>query len=122
VPDELIVSGTWESKEGLDVSIGSQLITSDQVRLAAHAVYSADPFFAYFPPPDHELEEDETDRRDSLERDILTNWLVREDHLYARIDRNDPYGFPTALKRTARTRKSPPSAGLHPVIRSSGPG
>nr|WP_281352929.1 NACHT domain-containing protein [Mesorhizobium camelthorni] len=96
-PERLLVSASWESCDGLDVTIGSQLVDQRRARAVAHAVYSADPFFAYLPTDDEG--EDAHDRRDPSERALLTRWLAGDGHSYTKLDSRDPYGFATALQR-----------------------
>lgn len=95
LPSSFLVSGSWESIDGLDVTIGSQLVERDMARTVAHAVYSADPFFAYLPVD----EDDGFDRRDNREKQLLTRWLSSDDHAYTKLDERDPFGFKTALQR-----------------------
>ncbi|WP_395447892.1 hypothetical protein ACHMW7_23740 [Aminobacter sp. UC22_36] len=96
-PERFLVSASWESCDGLDVTIGSQLVDQARARSVAHAVYSADPFFAYLPADDEA--EEAHDRRGPSERTLLTRWLSSGEHSYTKLDGRDPYGFATALQR-----------------------
>lgn len=95
VPSTFFVNGNWESVDGLDVTIASQLVERDMARTVAHAVYSADPFLAYLPAED----DDGLDRREDREKQLLTRWLSSDEHAYTKLDERDPFGFKTALQR-----------------------
>ncbi len=96
LPSSFLVSGSWESIDGLNVTIGSQLVECDMARTVAHAVYSGDPFFAYLPIDG----DDGFDRREDREKQLLTRWLTSNEHAYTKLDGHDPYGFNTALHRS----------------------
>lgn len=109
-PKCFLVSASWESCDGLDVTIGSQLVDRRRARAVAHAVYSADPFFAYLPTDDGG--EDAHDRRDPSERALLTRWLSGDEHSYTKLDSRDPYGFATALQRARPSAATVTKMGL----------
>ena len=97
LPTTFLVSGRWELVDGLDITIGSQLVDRAHARTVAHAVYSGDPFFAYLPVNDEG--EEGIDRREARERELLTRWLSSDRHTYTKLDSRDPMAFATALQR-----------------------
>jgi hypothetical protein len=59
LPEELVVGGSWQSFDRVDVSVGSVLVPAGDARAAALAVYSAEPFFAYLPSGSEDHGEDD---------------------------------------------------------------
>lgn len=110
-PDNFLVHANWESAEGLDVTIGSQLVSSAHARTIAHAVYSADPFFAYLPIDDDS--DDGFDRRKEREKQLMTRWITADQHNHTKLDERDPYGFSTALRRARPAREIAVRMNLH---------
>lgn len=111
-PENFLVSASWEADE-LDVTIGSQLVTRDHARTVAHAVYSAEPFFAYLPID--EDSEDGFDQRKEREKQLLTCWLTGDQNAYTKLDGRDPYGYPTALRRVRPSAETIAEMGVRQV-------
>lgn len=109
-PTDFIVSGSWESSERLDITIGSQLVSAREARAAAHAVFSAEPFFAYLPVD--QSEDDGFDRRKPREKELMTRWLSGDGHTYTKLDANDPYAFQSALQRVSPNAATTKKLGL----------
>jgi NACHT domain len=109
LPQDLVVAGSWESVEGLDVTVSSQLTSESRALAVALAIYSGNPLFAYLPAED---EDDDVDRRDASERRELGYWLSGDRHGDARIDATDPYGSKTALQRLRPNRATANRLGL----------
>lgn len=103
--EELTIDGWWKSADGLDVSVDSVLVDATLAESVAFTVLTVDPFDRWFPR--------ESDLPRRYRRRIPLRRLFREpEDRERKLDGQDPYAAPTALKRPTLARSTTKILGL----------
>ena len=105
IADDLTIDGSWKSIEGLDVNVDSIVVIPELAQSVAFTVLTVEPFDRWFPQDD--------DLSRGFRRRLPLRRLFRETHYRERkLDQDDPYASPTALRRSIPTRAAIRLLGL----------
>jgi hypothetical protein len=97
----LIVSGSWESSDRVDVTIRSVFVSGVKADDAALALVTSPSFEMWLPEFERHDDEEDYLRNRALDNDLREPWVTRP-HVETKLDRYDP-----TASRAAVTRASP---------------
>jgi hypothetical protein len=95
IGERLLVSGSWTSPDGVDVSVMSALVPGRSAALAARALASGSDFHMWLPSYRYD---DEDDSFDESEYEPMEAWIANRE-ASQRLDQYDPLGSRAALAR-----------------------
>jgi hypothetical protein len=105
ISDVLTIDGSWKSIDGLDVSVDSIVVIPELADSVAFTVLTVEPFDRWFP------QEDDLSR--GFRRRLPLRRVFRETHYRERkLDQDDPYASPVALRRSIPSRTAIRLLGL----------
>ena len=97
LPGNTTIDGSWKSRDGLDVTIDSVVVIPELAETVAHTVLTVEPFDRWFPQ--------EGDLSRGFRRRLPLRRLFREPLGSERkLDQDDPFASPTALRRPRASR------------------
>ncbi len=106
----LLVDGSWEDNNGVKYDISSALVNHAETKHLAYAIASIEPFFQHLP-----IYDDDFGWKSRKITNPAEKWLSRKEHYSERIDKTDPYGSYTVLRRPFPKSEAVSNLNLHPA-------